>query len=85
MCIFCVGDDAPFYLRKSTAFPRKLIAEAVETDAAPCEKAKAAQFASGAELATVQSDLPQSRTSGPGDDDDKVLPLGGLGATSKQG
>lgn len=40
MCIFCVGDDTPFYLRKSTAFPRKVVAEAIETDM--CDKTKAA-------------------------------------------
>ncbi len=39
MCIFCVGDDAPFYLRKSTAFPRKLTAEAVATDEIHCDQA----------------------------------------------
>ena len=42
MCIFCVGDDTPFYLRKSTAFPGKMRAEAVGGDTVPCEKAKAA-------------------------------------------
>lgn len=72
MCIFCVGDDVPFYLRKSTAFPRKLVADAVKADAAPCEKAKSAQFLPGMEVPTGQSDFPQRRTSGPGDDDDNV-------------
>jgi hypothetical protein len=72
MCIFCVGDDAPFYLRKSTAFPRKFTADAVEPDTAPCEKVKAMQFASGVEVAPVQTNPPPSRTSGPADDDDNV-------------
>jgi hypothetical protein len=69
MCIFCVGDDAPFYLRKSTAFPRKFTADAVEPEIAPCEKAKAMQFVPGVEVPTVQSDPPPRRTSGPADDD----------------
>jgi hypothetical protein len=30
MCIFCLEDDTPFHLRKSSAFPRKMVAEAVE-------------------------------------------------------
>ena len=72
MCIFCVGDDTPFYLRKSTAFPRNLIAEAVEADAVPCAKVKSAPLASGEEIGIVKSDLPPSRTPGPRDEDDNV-------------
>jgi len=49
MCIFCVGDDGPFYLRKSAAFPRKMVAEAVEADPMPCEKAQSATGASDRE------------------------------------
>jgi hypothetical protein len=30
MCIFCIGDDTPFHLAKRSAFPRKMVAEAVE-------------------------------------------------------
>lgn len=72
MCIFCVGDDASFYLRKSTAFPSKFTADAVEPDIAPCEKAKAVQFASGVVVPAVQPDSPPRRTSWPADDDDNV-------------
>jgi hypothetical protein len=32
MCFFCMEDDTPFHLRKSSAFPRKMVAEAVEPD-----------------------------------------------------
>src|SRR3977135_2735963 len=31
MCFFCMGDVTPFHLRKSSAFPRKMVAEAVES------------------------------------------------------
>jgi hypothetical protein len=34
MCIFCVDDDGPFYRRKSSAFPRRMVAEAVELSSA---------------------------------------------------
>lgn len=61
MCIFCVGDDAPFYLRKSTAFPRRLVAEAVEPDTAPCEKASYAGRASDLDEMAAQPDVPLSR------------------------
>jgi hypothetical protein len=33
MCIYCLEDDTPFRSRKSSGFPRKMMAEAVETDA----------------------------------------------------
>jgi hypothetical protein len=65
MCIFCIGDDAPFYLRKSTAFPRKLIAEAVEADIVPCEKVESARLESAVQTAPVAP----TRTPGPGHDD----------------
>jgi hypothetical protein len=47
MCIFCVdGDDTPFHLRKSTAFPRKFVAETVPAPATdppePSDKSRAA-------------------------------------------
>jgi hypothetical protein len=35
MCFFCVEDDTPFYLRKSMAFPRKMVVDPVESDTAP--------------------------------------------------
>jgi hypothetical protein len=41
MCIFCVGDDAPFHLRKSTAFPRRMAAEPAGS-AFACESAEQA-------------------------------------------
>jgi len=59
MCIFCVGDDVPFHLRKSTAFPRKMIAEAVQAEAEPCETAKsAARAVEPQQDGAVQQELP---------------------------
>ena len=72
MCIFCLADDAPFYLRKSTAFPRQLIAEAIETDGAPGEKAKSGQSVSAMDEASLRSDVPQGRTLGPVKDHDNT-------------
>jgi len=46
MCFFCMEDDTPFYLRKSSAFPRKMVAEAVEpgSEAAPSEPSLSTAF-----------------------------------------
>ncbi len=71
MCIFCVGDNSPFYLRKSAAFPRKLIAEVVETEDARCEKARSAQLAPGLEVAPAKSHSSK-RTSGSGGDGEDI-------------
>jgi hypothetical protein len=37
MCFFCMEDDTPFHLRKSSAFPRKMVAEVVEPRSAAPE------------------------------------------------
>jgi hypothetical protein len=34
MCIYCLEGDSLLTLRKSSAFPRKMVAEAVEDDSA---------------------------------------------------
>lgn len=60
MCIFCVGDDTPFYLRKSTAFPRKMIAEAVDAEAVPCEQDKSAVVEAGQREATIQPSVSRN-------------------------
>jgi hypothetical protein len=50
MCIFCVGDDAPFHLRKSTAFPRRMTA-AQAGSAFACESAPATPAPSAGQTA----------------------------------
>jgi hypothetical protein len=65
MCIFCVGDDRPFYLRKSTAFPGKFTAEPVPADASPCGKAKAALLGAGQDETPVEAGSSNGRAGVP--------------------
>ena len=44
MCIFCFEGDIPFHLRKSAAFPGKMIAEVPEVDSAEAQPRSAAAF-----------------------------------------
>ena len=63
MCFFCIQDDTPFHLRKSSAFSRKMVAEAVEPgDAAPQSGFASAFNCDTPEQASPPSAWPKRKT-----------------------
>ena len=62
MCIYCLEDELPFYLRTSSAFPRKLAAEAVEVDAVAGKPELPGAFSCDAPEPAVPSVWPKRKS-----------------------
>jgi hypothetical protein len=63
MCIYCLEGDIPFHLRKSSAFPRKMAAEAVEGDATVAKPESSSEFSCDApEQAAPPSAWPKRKS-----------------------
>ena len=63
MCIYCLEGDTPFHLRKSSAFPRKMAAEAVEDDATVAKSEPSGRFSCDApEQAAPPSAWPKRKS-----------------------
>jgi len=63
MCIYCLEDELPFYLRRSSAFPRKMAAETVEVDAAAGKPELPGAFSCDAPEPSVPSAWPKRKSS----------------------
>ena len=62
MCIYCLEDELPFYLRRTSSFPRKLAAEAVEVDAAAGKLEPLDAFSCDAPEPSVPSAWPKRKS-----------------------